>query len=89
MFSKNIIVDAFSTFYYVQENFKPIERLYNIEFTRDWNILNPLGNQLLLNGGLNFSSKTEHKWIIKGTYSFEKLMYTETFRVINIIFNRH
>lgn len=79
LFSKNIIVDAFSTFYYVQENFKPIERLYNIEFTRDWNILNPLGNQLLLNGGLNFSSKTEHKWIIKGTYSFEKLMYTETF----------
>ena len=72
--SKNLKINTFATVNYVQENFKTIERLYNIEFNRDWNILNPTGNQSLLLAGLDFFSvKTDtSKWLLNGKYQFEK-----------------
>ena len=41
-------VDAFTNFQFVQKDFKTIERLYTIEFERDWNLTTPTGNQSLL-----------------------------------------
>ena len=55
-------MDAFANFQYVQENFKTIERLYNIEFNRDWNITaTPLGNQSILTSGLDFNFNNKGK----------------------------
>ncbi len=81
LFSKGINVQSFANVNYIQENFKPIERLYNIEFNRDWNITNPLGNQVLIVGGFQFNSvqKNSVKWKTFGKYQFEKLDYTTNF----------
>ena len=81
LFSKGIQVQSFATINYIQENFKPIERLYNIEFNRDWNLTNPLGNQMFLAGGVQFNSvqKDTVKWKTFGKYQFEKLEYSTNF----------
>ena len=86
LFSKGINVQSFANINYIQENFKPIERLYNIEFNRDWNITNPLGNQILIVGGFQFNSvqKDSVKWQTFGKYQFEKLDYS-----INFSGNKH
>jgi hypothetical protein len=81
LFSKGINLQSFANVNYIQENFKPIERLYNIEFNRDWNITNPLGNQVLIVGGFQFNSvqKDSIKWKTFGKYQFEKLDYSTNF----------
>lgn len=81
LFSKGMNVQTFANINYIQENFKPIERLYNIEFNRDWNITNPLGNQVLIVGGLEFNTVQNDtlKWQTFGKYQFEKLDYSTNF----------
>ncbi len=59
----------------IQENFKTIQRLYDAEFSRDWNLETPIGNQNLLTAGLElFNPK-------KGfaSYKFEHLRYSDQF----------
>jgi hypothetical protein len=53
LLSKKITVDFYSKFQFIKKEFKTIERLFNIEFDRDWNIVNqPIGNQSLLISGI-------------------------------------
>lgn len=68
-------VDAFANFQFVQKDFRTIERLYTIEFDRDWNLASVSGNQSLLVSGLNFN--LPKKGLL--TYQFEKLDFTKTF----------
>lgn len=68
-------VDAFSNTHFIQKDFKSIERLFTIEFNRDWNLTNPLGNQSLFINGLDFNFKKNG--IAK--YQFEKLDFSESF----------
>lgn len=82
LFSKNWEVDAFGKFQFIQKNFSSVERLYTIEFDRDWNIENTLiGNQSLLVSGLNFNLKPKENSTNNGTitYQFEKLNFSESF----------
>ncbi|WP_264519832.1 hypothetical protein [Flavobacterium sp. N1994] len=75
LFSKKWQIDAFGNYQYVQENFKTIERLFTIEFNRDWNLTSFKGNQSLLINGLDFVLPEKGKL----TYQFEKLDFTQSF----------
>ncbi|WP_284653764.1 hypothetical protein [Flavobacterium terrisoli] len=75
LFSKKWQIDAFGNYQYVQEDFRTIERLFNIEFNRDWNLTTFEGNQSLVINGLDFTLPEKGKL----TYQFEKLDFTKSF----------
>ncbi|HEX8575161.1 MAG TPA: hypothetical protein VF677_02600, partial [Flavobacterium sp.] len=87
LFSKKWKVDFFTNYQFVEKKFKTIERLFTIEFNRDWNLTDPLGNQSLLVSGINF--KLPEKGFL--TYQLEKLDFSENFsgsrHVVNSNFN--
>ncbi len=69
-------VDAFASLDYLHEDFRTIERLYNIEFNRDWNLENPLGDQRFVTSGVALS----HPKYGGGQYEFQNLDYSENFK---------
>jgi hypothetical protein len=82
LFSKNWIVDAFANYQFTQKEFRTVERLYTIEFDRDWNLgTTAVGDQSLLVSGLNFNlnpiTKADNNGKLK--YQFEKLDFSESF----------
>ena len=76
-------LNAFADANYIQEDFRTIERLYNAEFIRDWNIEQPTSNQNVINNGNQtfFSTGIEAFHDKKGItkYRFEYLNYSENF----------
>lgn len=75
LFSKKWQLDAFANYQFVQKQFRTIERLFTIEFDRDWNLTNPIGNQSLLISGLNFILPNKGN----ARYQLEKLDFSESF----------
>ncbi len=68
-------IDAFGSLDFVQKDFRTVERLYNIEFNRDWNLINPIGNQSFAVGGFEILQPK----IGGGRYEFQNLNYSENF----------
>ncbi|WP_198519347.1 hypothetical protein [Nonlabens sp. MB-3u-79] len=56
---------------YIQENFRNVERVYNIEFNRDWNIETTQGSQLFTTLGLNYQLDST----ITASYRLEHLEF--------------
>jgi hypothetical protein len=82
LFSRKWEVDAYTNYQFVHKNFRSVERLYSIEFDRDWNIGGTaIGNQSLLISGLNFNLNPKKNTPNKGllNYQFEKLDFSENF----------
>ena len=75
LFTKKWNIDAYGNYQFIQKEFKTIERLFNIEFNRDWNLTTFSGNQSLLVNGLDFILPEKGKI----TYQYENLTFTESF----------
>jgi len=75
VFSKKTKLDAFSDFQLIQQNFKSIERIFTIEFNRDWNISAVSGNQSLFSAGLKWYNDK----IFNAIYNLEKLDFSNSF----------
>lgn len=60
---------------FIEKNFKTVERLYQAEFNRDWNLENSSGNQLLFTTGLQLFHAKKGEAI----YSFEHLNFEGNF----------
>ncbi|WP_026978543.1 hypothetical protein [Flavobacterium tegetincola] len=87
LLSKKWNVDFFTNYQFIQKEFRTIERLFTIEFDRDWNLLDPTGNQSLLISGL--SLQLPEKGLL--TYQFENLNFSDSFsgnrHVVDAFFN--
>ncbi len=71
-------LDAFANYQFIQKDFRTIERLFNIEFSRDWNLTNIVttdGNQSYLIAGTTF--RLPQKGQIN--YQIEKLDFSNVF----------
>ena len=69
-------IKAFGNIDYVDKNFRNIERLYNIEFNRDWNLLTSTqGNQRYLKTGLEVSDPK----LGMARYEFQHLGFSDNF----------
>lgn len=68
-------IDGYADYQFVNKDFRTIERLFTIEFDRDWNLTNPVGSQSLLVSGVNFILPERGN----ARYQFEKLDFTESF----------
>ncbi|WP_309640098.1 hypothetical protein [Flavobacterium sp.] len=75
LFTRKWEVDAFANYQFVQKEFRTIERLYNIEFDRDWNLTLVSGNQSFLVSGLQFN--LPQKGLL--TYQLENLNFSNSF----------
>lgn len=68
-------LDYFGNIDFIGQDYTSIERLYNVEFQRDWNIFQPTGNQLYVDTG--FQLENPEKGNI--TYQFQNLDFSESF----------
>jgi hypothetical protein len=68
-------LDVFGNFNFIEDSYTSIERLYNVEFTRDWNLFNPTGDQLFLDTGFDFQNNLQSHT----QYRFQRLEYTNDF----------
>jgi hypothetical protein len=75
LFNKPWQINVFGNYQFVHKDFKTIERLFTIEFNRDWNLTNFQGNQSLVINGLEFVLPEKGKL----TYQFEKLDFSKNF----------
>ncbi len=73
--TENLKLDANVSFDFVSENFRNMERLYAVEFTRNWNITNPLGDQRFLIAGFDLSDSK----IGNVKYEFQNLDFSENY----------
>ncbi len=77
--SDSLKLDAFVSIDYINKDFRTIERLYSVEFNRDWNLdpeTSEMGNQRFLITGLEFSSVK----IGSVQYEFQNLDISENFK---------
>jgi len=82
--SGNYPTDIFADYQFVDKNFKTIERLFSIEFNRDWNINSIVNsNQNLIIAGI----KTKIKQNGSVNYQFEKLDFSKNFNANRNVIN--
>ena len=71
-----LALSAFGSLDFINKDFRTIERLYNIEFNRDWNLVNPLGDQRFIISGVELSKPK----LGSARYEFQNLDFSENFQ---------
>jgi len=66
---------GFGSIDFLQEEYQSIERLFNVEFNRDWNLFLPTGDQLYAIGGL----EGQHAKWGRTRYEFQRLTYDDSY----------
>ncbi|MFK7001853.1 hypothetical protein [Flavobacterium oreochromis] len=72
---KNWELSSLNTIQFIQKEYKAVERLFSIEFDRDWNLKEQLGNQRLIAAALLLDWSKKTRW----NYQFENLNFSESF----------
>jgi hypothetical protein len=64
LFSKPLQLQASAGIEYVQKSFRPLERLRNVEFNRDWSLpfITTVADERLLNAGFGLTDKTGNRF---------------------------
>jgi hypothetical protein len=62
-------------FDFLDQNFKSVERIFQIEFDRDWNLEEKVGNQRLLRNSLHYTNTQKGQFY----YNFENLNFSQTY----------
>lgn len=88
LFSKQWNADVFANYQFIAKDFRSVERLYSIEFGRDWNLgAISTGNQSYLISGLQMILPEKGNLV----YQFEKLDFSENFsgnrHILKALFN--
>jgi hypothetical protein len=60
---------------FIESNFRNVERVYNIEFNRDWNLDSTVGDQLFTTAGLQYVRDTT----ITANYQFQHLEFADRY----------
>lgn len=60
---------------FIHKNFNTIQRFQAVEFNRDWNLVNPTGNQQQI--GIGFTLKNQEDSFLN--YSFQQLQFSDNF----------
>jgi hypothetical protein len=81
LLNKRSKLDAFANYQFIQKDFKAIERVFNIEFNRDWQVLDPRGDQSFLQTGLTLLQKkdTVKNRDLQAFYGFDYLSFSENY----------
>lgn len=74
--SDTLSLNAYGSLDFINKDFRTIERLYNIEFARDWNLIDPMGDQRFVIGGAEVSKPG----LGGGNYEFQNLDFSENFK---------
>jgi hypothetical protein len=74
--SDSLKLDGIGVIDFVNRDFRNIERIYNTEFARDWNLTNPSGDQRFITTGVEVS----HPKLGIARYTFQNLDYSENFQ---------
>jgi len=81
--SKQWTLNLRSDFDYIQNDFRTVERLYNAEFNRDWNLENPSGNQIMSSLGdqvfITTGAKLQHPQRGELNYQFQHLNFNKDY----------
>lgn len=81
-------LETFAKYQFIQRDFKAIERLFNIEFNRDWQVFDPQGSQSFLQTGFKFNNKkTDKKNDLNAFYGFEHLSFSDNYQGQRHTFN--
>ncbi|MCW9038132.1 hypothetical protein [Altibacter sp.] len=68
-------IDGFASADYINQDFRNIERVYNIEFNRDWNLISPMGDQSFIISGV----EAFHPKHGSARYEFQQLDFSENY----------
>lgn len=68
---------------FLHQNFRSVQRFQTVEFNRDWNLENPLGNRNVLNFSINLKDNKKSSY----QYGFYLMNYTENYNGTKHLFN--